>query len=364
VVDAGEETRQEVLASAGDAGFAVSAAQLARWHRDRLLPRPRQQALGRGRGTTTVYPANTATQLVALCRIKSEVRNLDLIAFELWWEGFPIDAERIRPAVRRVAEELDAEIPAGPDTGRRPPRGSLQAVVSRHIGRQRTSDIAEAVRLAAQERQGSLPELEEPDEVPTLDEVAQRTIPLVGYLLAGTPAAQVVTDATDAELIAARDKAKYVLGLFRDWAGLLGWLFGRRGDAFRLFADVEQHLGPDELPGVIVAILMLERSLPPGSLQFLSDQPANPILLRQLQAVTALREQVPGAAEVFTPAAVRAVLRNKEAARRHSRNIEQFMDANRDEVGRVIESLNATGASSTAALTPPALVEEPSPRAP
>jgi hypothetical protein len=41
-----------------------------------------------------------------------------------------------------------------------------------------------------------------------------------------------------------------------------------------------------------------------------------------LQLVLAIRDQVPDAADVFTPMAVRALLRNKEAARRYRPAIE------------------------------------------
>src|SRR5258707_10332904 len=90
------ESRDEVIQRALVVGYTVSPAQLARWHRAGLLPRPRQQALGRGRGTETFYPPGSALQVVAICQIKDEERRLERIAFRLWWEGFPVEMAVIR----------------------------------------------------------------------------------------------------------------------------------------------------------------------------------------------------------------------------------------------------------------------------
>src|SRR5258707_5993855 len=77
------ESRDQVIGYASSLGYIVSAAQLARWHRAGLLPRPRQRPLGRGRGTETVYPPGTSVQVVALCQIKAEEHRLDRPAVRL-----------------------------------------------------------------------------------------------------------------------------------------------------------------------------------------------------------------------------------------------------------------------------------------
>src|ERR1700733_9866438 len=104
------ESRDEVIQRALVLGYAVSPTQLARWHRAGLLPRPRQQALGRGRGTETLYPAGTALQVVAICQIKDEERRLERIAFRLWWEGFSVDLSVIQGQLAAAVQSFEQSI--------------------------------------------------------------------------------------------------------------------------------------------------------------------------------------------------------------------------------------------------------------
>jgi len=86
----GVETTEEVLAAAVAAGYSVSRAQLVRWHRVGLLPRPSTTGLGQGRGTMTLYAAGTSRQLVALCEIRKRYRRLDDAGWLLWWQGYEV----------------------------------------------------------------------------------------------------------------------------------------------------------------------------------------------------------------------------------------------------------------------------------
>jgi hypothetical protein len=47
---------------------------------------------------------------------------------------------------------------------------------------------------------------------------------------------------------------------------------------------------------------------------------------------------VPGTAEVFTPMAIRALLRDKEAAGRYRPGIEQFVARHRDQIDAALAS--------------------------
>jgi hypothetical protein len=84
----------------------VSATQLTRWHRAGLLPRPRQQGLGRARGTQTLYPPGTGEQLLFLCSLRSHQRRLTLLAWKLWWAGYPVSLTVIRQWLQRAAARL------------------------------------------------------------------------------------------------------------------------------------------------------------------------------------------------------------------------------------------------------------------
>lgn len=84
------ETSADIRTAAGKHGFAVSEARLARWHREGLIPQPRQKSLGRGKGTVSRYPAGTTHQVLVLCQTRKRYRSLDEVGWRLWWLGFPV----------------------------------------------------------------------------------------------------------------------------------------------------------------------------------------------------------------------------------------------------------------------------------
>jgi hypothetical protein len=100
------ESSQHLLLLAQNHGYEVSAAQLARWHRAGLLPRPRQQALGRAQGTQTLYPPGTGEQLLFLCSLRSHQRRLTLLAWKLWWAGYPVSLPVIRRQLQKASTRL------------------------------------------------------------------------------------------------------------------------------------------------------------------------------------------------------------------------------------------------------------------
>src|SRR5713226_1189977 len=99
-------TVDQILALAAAEGFhppEITARKIERWHKARLLPRPRLIRLGRGQGTRSEYPPETGKRLLALCRLRRRFpHNLEAIRFGLWCEGyqFPIDD------VKRSMEQL------------------------------------------------------------------------------------------------------------------------------------------------------------------------------------------------------------------------------------------------------------------
>lgn len=104
------EIREELIDLARDHGYSVSTAQLARWHREGLLPRPRQRSLGKGHGTQTVYPPGTGKQLLALCAIHASERRLRYVAWRMWWAGFDVSSKTIRAFIGRWAAKWDGYV--------------------------------------------------------------------------------------------------------------------------------------------------------------------------------------------------------------------------------------------------------------
>jgi hypothetical protein len=87
----------------------VTDAQLARWHRAGLLPRPHVQRLGRGKGTRSVYPAGTSRRLIRIAAVHQQEHRLGHAAWRLWWEdGGPLAAPA-RTFLIGVARKLDRQ---------------------------------------------------------------------------------------------------------------------------------------------------------------------------------------------------------------------------------------------------------------
>jgi hypothetical protein len=101
---------QQLLILAHDQGYQLSATQLARWHRAGLLPRPKQQARGRGRGTTSLYPLVAGSQLLLLCAFRRQERRLGYLAWLLWWAGYLVDMSLIRKLLQERAVHLSARM--------------------------------------------------------------------------------------------------------------------------------------------------------------------------------------------------------------------------------------------------------------
>jgi hypothetical protein len=78
------ESKEELLAAAAKAGFEVSEAQLARWHRSGLLPRPQVRSLGRGKGTESLYPPGSSDRLVRVAELHVEEHRLANAGWRLW----------------------------------------------------------------------------------------------------------------------------------------------------------------------------------------------------------------------------------------------------------------------------------------
>lgn len=98
------ERPEDLIRAAAAAGFSgIAKAQLVRWHRFDLLPRPKQRSLGRGRGTETLYPRGSAERVPVVCELLRRRRNFDYVREELWWRGFEVKREYIRNRLEQAA---------------------------------------------------------------------------------------------------------------------------------------------------------------------------------------------------------------------------------------------------------------------
>lgn len=102
-----EVSSQDLIAAASRHGYTVRTHQLAHWQRQALLPTPRQEHLGHGRGSVTWYPAGTETQLLALLEAHDRHRTLSHVAWDLWWKGYPVGEVLVRQFLLASARKLD-----------------------------------------------------------------------------------------------------------------------------------------------------------------------------------------------------------------------------------------------------------------
>src|SRR5437868_2218123 len=101
------ESKDELLAAAQHAGFAVTDTQLARWHRVGLLPKPQVQSLGRGKGTRSLYPPSSTARLIRIAQVHKQERRLRPAAWRIWWEDGGTLSGPAREHLIGVARDLD-----------------------------------------------------------------------------------------------------------------------------------------------------------------------------------------------------------------------------------------------------------------
>lgn len=106
----GELTARDLLAVAAAAGFGIQDHNLGYWHRKGLLPPPRQQGLGYGRGSESRYPPGTDQQLRALLQIHRKTRKVAVVGWELWWQGFPVPEALVRESLLVAARKFQAAV--------------------------------------------------------------------------------------------------------------------------------------------------------------------------------------------------------------------------------------------------------------
>jgi hypothetical protein len=325
------EPRDQVIEYAAALGYPVSAAQLARWHRAGLLPRPRQRPLGRGRGTETSYPSGTSVQVVALCQIKEEEHRLDRVAFRLWWEGFPVETAVIRSQLAATMGPLEDEIrkAAGSEGV-----SALSGVMRRSLGRRRMQAMISEVSAAAADSNPA-PALISWELMmsspPSLDDLADLIAQAMAARLAGAPIASLISRASDEDLVLARDRSRSMLALLRTAAAPMAWLYGRSGSVFKMMDRLADSMTPSDYSGIVAVMLAFAPMIRPEVLAAI-DAGTDPSLAHELRQILIIREHVEGAAEVLTPMAIRALLRDKEAARRYRPRIDQFVADKREEI--------------------------------
>lgn len=328
---------KDLLVAVAEAGFTVSEPQLARWHRAGLLPRPRQLSLGRGKGTATAYPPGTALQLLALCRIRHTEHSLARAGFRLWWEGYEVEADLILGPLQTSAAAIDAILGLGPPV-RQPAATPADRLLSKRLGRQsvaRMSDDARAALLAESPTE-AVDWVAIAESPPSLQDLSGLVVRAVVSSLHGRSVREIVDGTSLEGWSEARDMAKGLLRVLQTWAGPLAWLLGQKGAALKVVSEMSSRIETQDLPHLLVAQALLAPALPAEFHEALKASPLKPPLIKELEIVQVVNELVPGAADVWTPAALRALQNGGEAAKRHQKRIDRFVAQNQDMVEKAV----------------------------
>jgi hypothetical protein len=103
------EQTQDILDFLGFAGVETTRDQLARLHRRRLIGEPFHDQIG-GRSSLARYPAGTAERMLRISQLRSSTKQLDELAWRLWWEGFDVEPELIRTYLLKRATRWDEQL--------------------------------------------------------------------------------------------------------------------------------------------------------------------------------------------------------------------------------------------------------------
>jgi len=103
------ESAQDVLDYLGFAGFDVTRDQLARLHRRRLISQP-FQGPSTGRGHVSMFPSGTAQRVLRISQLKEGTKQLDELAWRLWWEGYDVEPDLVRSYLLKKAARWDEQL--------------------------------------------------------------------------------------------------------------------------------------------------------------------------------------------------------------------------------------------------------------
>ncbi len=110
-----EEIRATALRSDPD----FSDVMFKKWRTAGLLPRPiARPGRGRGPGRDSLYPAGTSAQLCRVLELRATTLKAGKrfqpgkVRWQLWWEGWPIDAERIWADLSARCDEIGGLVTA------------------------------------------------------------------------------------------------------------------------------------------------------------------------------------------------------------------------------------------------------------
>jgi len=372
------ETRVGLIELAKANGYQVSATQLSAWHRYGLIPKPEQVHLGRGRGTTSVYPAGTGEQLLSLCELHLDQgeKRLDYVAWRLWWEEYDVSLKPVRSFLGRVAGVLDRTVRelVDPNTGElselaweqieQSPTARLGKPlggVRRRVGRDLFPTVLRAMYGVTT---GTFDGLysEDPDEAAIDRRALEKGFGLerartdrIGGNDPWLPGAWVeealgegakwlgevvwtdeLAASSDEQLLQARDETRFVLALFGGFSLAFDELIGRGAFGLSVLGEAIRVMGPPE-QGSWLLMWAAARFRGPAELRAGLEEnfAIEPEMLEGVQSSMLLRQlkvEFPGMAEALPPHELAASLRDPDRMDELQARLDRFRAEHTDEL--------------------------------
>ena len=104
-----QETARNVLGYLKFAGFELTRDQLVRLYQRRLISLPINGPGGPG-SPKTIYPPGTAERMLRIAQLKTGTKQLDELAWRLWWEGLSVEPSLIRDYLVKIASRWDERL--------------------------------------------------------------------------------------------------------------------------------------------------------------------------------------------------------------------------------------------------------------
>lgn len=329
-----EESTEEILKAARDAGWSTSHDQLVRLHQFGIIQRPRQRPLGRGKGTVTLYPVGTTALVIRATELK---RKFDLaeVAWTMWWEGLAVSDSLARSYLTKAAksfikqwgelvdEQGDLTAKAHDFLDRAgAPETRIDSMpmrwARRRVGTDNFDPFLTLLLAVVAGRTADLP-LEDLELIergmgidrartdvlattgnPWLDGDIREDFENIRRLANPADIATALTEASDEELRELRDKTKLFCSFVSNMGSVVRqtidrWAFGFGG--FGAFFD-DMLKGPAGQALVLLLVVrVVQAGFAPGLDQNVSNAPGAEQTRRIQDAVIALREAVPEVAD-------------------------------------------------------------------
>jgi hypothetical protein len=354
------EPTQDILDYLGFAGVETTRDQLARLHRRRLISEPFHDQNG-GRSSLSRYPAGTAERMLRISQLRSGTKQLDELAWRLWWEGFDVEPDLIRTYLLKRATRWDEQlreirmVAGETKEDEKGERDVLEEVFFEHLkvgpamvsARKRLgrgSELyAEFSALLIDLMHGDLSSLDRIESglfdgqatgrvVPTNIEESRRAGEIALDAMQNsmdTAFIQLVTSLDDKEIANARPVALRLLGLISNVGSIVQEVFGGSGhgrDNVGKSLITMAENSEDQVLALLLTSSFLKDDRVRETLPEMAPDPATapPISFLDFLRLRFLAIEVPGFAALLAPGVVREAFATPEGDERWHRAFDEF----------------------------------------